>query len=77
MKRQDRIEWIDVAKGIGIILVIMGHTFQLDLVSPIYAFHMPLFFFLSGLLFNLDAGGGICKKEVFTNIKAMDNCYAH
>lgn len=45
-----RIEWIDIAKGIGIILVIMGHTFQLGVVTPLYAFHMPLFFFLSGLL---------------------------
>lgn len=45
-----RIEWIDIAKGIGILLVILGHTIQYNIVSPIYAFHMPLFFFLSGLL---------------------------
>lgn len=47
---EKRIDWIDVAKGIGMILVIMGHTIQLGVVKPIYAFHMPLFFFLSGLL---------------------------
>lgn len=45
-----RIEWIDIAKGIGIFLVIAGHTFALSYSYPIYAFHMPLFFFLSGLL---------------------------
>lgn len=45
----DRIEWVDVAKGIGILLVIAGHSFQLSWSAPIYAFHMPLFFFLSGL----------------------------
>lgn len=45
----ERIEWIDVAKGIGIILVIAGHTFQLSWSGPIYAFHLPLFFLLSGL----------------------------
>ena len=41
--------WIDVLRGIGIIIVILGHT------SPpfnkfIYGFHMPLFFILSGYL---------------------------
>ena len=50
MKSNTRIEWIDIAKGIGIILVIAGHTIQYTLVMPIYAFHMPLFFFMSGLL---------------------------
>ncbi len=52
MNRQ-RIQWLDVAKGIGIILVILSHcvpyggfTFKL-----IFSFHMPLFFFLSGYLF--------------------------
>ena len=47
----NRIEWIDIAKGIGIILVIAGHCFYLGYSYPLYAFHMPLFFFLSGLLF--------------------------
>ena len=50
----DRIEWIDISKGLGIILVIMGHTIALKYCSPIYAFHMPLFFLLSGLVFNMD-----------------------
>jgi fucose 4-O-acetylase-like acetyltransferase len=50
-----RIEYIDIAKGIGILLVVMGHN-DFALVSPffykfIYAFHMPLFFFVSGMLF--------------------------
>lgn len=48
---ENRIEWVDIAKGIGIILVIAGHCFYLGYSYPLYAFHMPLFFFLSGLLF--------------------------
>ncbi len=51
MMMENRIEWIDIAKGIGIILVIAGHSFYLGYSYPLYAFHMPLFFFLSGLLF--------------------------
>ncbi|NLI93439.1 MAG: acyltransferase [Peptococcaceae bacterium] len=58
-----RIVWIDYAKGIGIILVVFGHvigginsagmdiskSFFTGAFSFVYGFHMPLFFFLSGL----------------------------
>lgn len=48
-----RVEWIDIAKGIGIILVIIGHAVTWNNCTyPIYAFHMPLFFFLSGIVYN-------------------------
>lgn len=45
---------IDIAKGIGIILVVIGHVavpYAEELYIFIYMFHMPLFFFLSGLFF--------------------------
>lgn len=60
-----RVSWVDYAKGIGIILVVLGHV--IDGLNPgmhattnsslilmktydlIYGFHMPLFFLLSGL----------------------------
>lgn len=47
-----RIEWIDIAKGIGILLVMLGHCY-LDRKFTIwfYSFHMALFFFLSGYTF--------------------------
>lgn len=53
-----RLEYIDIAKGIGILLVVMAHN-DFSLVSPffykfIYAFHMPLFFFVSGMFFKAD-----------------------
>ena len=55
-----RINWIDYAKGIGIILVVYGHMirgmsqqisaeFFYISDSVVYGFHMPLFFFLAGL----------------------------
>ncbi len=47
-----RILWIDVARGIAILLVVLGHCIG-NLNDPgnrfILAFHMPLFFFLSGM----------------------------
>jgi fucose 4-O-acetylase-like acetyltransferase len=51
-----RIEYLDIAKGIGILLVVLGHN-DFEVISPfvqrlIYSFHMPLFFFLSGYFLN-------------------------
>lgn len=52
MPDEKRLEYLDIAKGIGIILVVLGHVFmQNPLVIWIYSFHIPLFFFLSGYLF--------------------------
>ncbi|MBQ6180935.1 MAG: acyltransferase family protein [Ruminococcus sp.] len=52
-KAKKRIEYIDIAKGIAIILVIIGHTVPDGsfLKDYIYGFHMPLFFLVSGYFF--------------------------
>ena len=59
---QERYKELDLIKGIGIILVYLGHSFNLKeldwniiyiyLYSTVYSFHMPLFFFISGFLSN-------------------------
>lgn len=50
--QRQRVEWVDIAKGIGIFLMVIGHTGIPKLASQwIYSFHMPLFFFLSGYFF--------------------------
>ena len=51
---RSRIAWVDIAKGIGICLVALGHTEWLspDAKKFVYTFHMPLFYFLSGLFFD-------------------------
>lgn len=44
-----RLKWLDIAKGIAIILMVIGHTSIPDIFSRfIFAFHMPLFFIASG-----------------------------
>lgn len=55
---RQRVRYVDIAKGIGIILVVMGHN-DFSLISPfahklIYSFHMPMFFFMSGMFFKPD-----------------------
>jgi hypothetical protein len=63
MAEKFRLYWVDFAKGVGIILVVIGHVWyglhnggiaipeKLDLGVErwIYSFHMPLFFFIAGL----------------------------
>jgi fucose 4-O-acetylase-like acetyltransferase len=45
------ILWIDFAKTVGILLVVLGHMhIQEKYITVIFAFHMPLFFFVSGYL---------------------------
>lgn len=56
-KQEKRLEGIDIAKGIGILLVIIGHSglvFGEGLFKLIYGFHMPLFFLISGYLFHFE-----------------------
>ena len=53
-----RIEYLDIAKGIGILFVVLGHN-HIKLKYPIiyqvvYSFHMPFFFLLSGMFFKTD-----------------------
>ncbi len=46
-----RLEYIDKAKGILISLMVIGHVWQSGfLFNTIYAFHMPAFFAISGIL---------------------------
>lgn len=61
MKENNKIEWVQVYRGGGVLLVVFGHiiwfrtTPQIFSVvnDIIYLFHMPAFFALSGYLFGL------------------------
>lgn len=54
MKEIKRIIYIDYAKAFAIFLVVLGHTGGLNttLRNVVYSFHLPLFFILSGMVFN-------------------------
>ena len=57
--QQKRLDYLDMAKGIGIFLVILGHIeyIQEDTLKWISSFHMPLFFIVGGIL------AGLKQKE--------------
>lgn len=65
---EHRINWVDYAKGVAIILVLVGHGLPAHNIINIwaYSFHMPLFFIISGLMIKpqtLDCSiGKIIKK---------------
>lgn len=65
-KRDDSI---DIAKGIGIFLMVVGHTTSNKIILQwIYSFHMPLFFFLSGVF---HSQGKNYKEFVIKKIKTL------
>ncbi len=62
----ERIGWIDFAKGVAIILMVLGHAV---IISPlkkfIFVFHMPFFFVTAGFLLNLNKWGGAINFRPF------------
>jgi fucose 4-O-acetylase-like acetyltransferase len=70
VQNKTRLQHIDIAKGIGILLVVFGHSsiFWVDekgeIFNIIFSFHLPLFLFLSGLFFkaNVQLKGLILNK---------------
>lgn len=64
-----RIDLIDMAKGIAIILVILGHTIGSDATigkivrGIIFSFHKPLFFILSCVTFKLSSNNDQFVKK--------------
>lgn len=73
MREKNRNISLDVARGVGIILVVIGHTMSPVMTGNtvmetayqiLYVFHMPLFFLLAGLVAQKLVGGGV---HFFTN----------
>lgn len=69
----NRKPFIDVLRGIGIILVILGHCHRPELsLKLIQSFHMPLFFIISGYLFNREQIlTGSSKKYIKKKARAL------
>lgn len=63
---EKRLDYPDMVKGIGIILVILGHVTSIPgpLRIWISAYHMPVFFVLSGMMMGM-------KQDSFDDVKAI------
>ena len=66
--------YVDIVKFIGIALVVLGHNAVLQetndsyLYNLTYAFHMPLFFFLSGCFISEQKG---LKEQLFSKFDSL------
>lgn len=72
MANSKRIVSLDIAKGIGILIVVLGHvlrTSDVFLLRFIFSFHMPLFFILSGFVFKTENTKG--KKLIGSELKLL------
>lgn len=50
---KERIAWVDYGKGLAIFLVFWGHSLCPEPIRAVYyAFHIPVFYFLSGYVFS-------------------------
>ena len=67
--KKERIRYIDFFKALAILLVILGHVnfANTGIKSWIYSFHMPAFFFASGLYLNTEKK--VTKQEYFSLIQ--------
>lgn len=50
MEKRDRIQWIDVAKGICMISVVAGHLNVKSINHVVFSYHLTVFFILSGFM---------------------------
>ncbi|SEJ54427.1 Fucose 4-O-acetylase [Sphingobium sp. AP50] len=65
-----RLDWVDVARGIGIVAVVVGHVWTRGpLRDAMYAFHMPLFFLLSGMLSRAHPVGAFTRRQLISQMR--------
>ncbi len=62
---ENRVLWIDIAKGVAMLAVVLGHTYYGGMPAHtfVYSFHVPLFFILSGYTFRVKSGAEVIKKS--------------
>ena len=81
VKDNKRYMWLDECKGIGIILVVLGHALVFSIRTQnqyiqfihkmIYYFHMPFMMFLSGLAYQLFSNHIRIKDSIIKKIKRL------
>lgn len=70
--KKNRMTYLDMAKGIGILLMIVGHTISLGWQKDlIYSFHMPLFFVCSGMTMTLSTNWLAWREAVKKSAKRL------
>ncbi len=72
MERQERAHWADVLKFIGMILIFWGHLLPINnFYAAVFAHHVPLFFFISGLFAGLAPKNCSFGKFVVKKVRSL------
>lgn len=75
MQKKNRIDWVDCAKGIAILLVVIGHTVSTDpsnrTRAVIFSFHMTLFFVVSCVTGKLSESNDEFVRKTEKNFKHL------
>ena len=76
MENKKRVDWIDGAKGIAILLTIIGHSvsygrYGSSVRGLIFSFHMPLFFILSCATYRCSANMSEYKAKTIRAAKHL------
>lgn len=65
MDNKRRLMWIDIAKALAIIAIVMGHSENKTIAKYLFWFHVPTFFIISGYFFKPITN----KKEFYNFVK--------
>jgi len=70
---RDRKDFVDIAKGLTILLVVIEHNvfiykYHITTQAIILSFHMPLFYFVSGLFFSSSESLTVLTKKRFNSL---------
>ena len=70
MRAEQRLDYVDAFRGLGIIAMVMGHIGFGEIFDHfIHAFHMPMFFFISGFFYRTGKYG--TKEYVDRKVKSL------
>ena len=65
---QSRLRSVDIAKGIAIICIILGHLHEDSINRVVYTFHVPVFFLITGYFINEGMPAGQFIKRKFRTL---------
>lgn len=72
-KKKKRLGYMDIARGIAMLCIIMGHFGIATVNRFVYSFHVPFFFLLSGYFYSQR---GTWKEFILTKAKQLLIPYA-
>lgn len=73
-----RLQYIDIAKGIAMICIILGHLGNANINRIVFTFHVPIFFFITGYFTNSKRDlNDFIKKSKNIDCSIYDNQYSY